>query len=262
MVRNLRAKRHRGKRKRIALRELLECVAEENLSRLAMITRFHARRRAHRLRANDARVRHRRGVVTAARYRVPDAMNGELVREVPVTIPRDDEAQQLVHMSGLVYASCFKLKQVTAPGQDPLARGWFRLFKHMDDDGSGKVSFAEFEDLVRNELLLGGAELPEPSLKAVWVALDDDGSGFITVKEFGVFMLDGGASLQLLDFEPSSRRCRAAARQTLPRDHCLEPRAELLVSPRLAGPNLCGRPSSRSTSVVPASPRDLRAGIE
>ena len=29
-------------------------------------------------------------------------------------------------MSGLVYGSCFKLKQVTAPGQDPLARGWTR----------------------------------------------------------------------------------------------------------------------------------------
>eukprot|EP00964_Phaeocystis_antarctica_P097079 scaffold63264_cov45-Phaeocystis_antarctica.AAC.1 len=29
-------------------------------------------------------------------------------------------------MSGLVYASCFKLKHVAAPGQDPLARGWTR----------------------------------------------------------------------------------------------------------------------------------------
>ena len=53
-------------------------------------------------------------------------MNGELVREVPVLIPPDDDAQQLLHMSGLVYASCFKLKQVTAPGSDPLARGWTR----------------------------------------------------------------------------------------------------------------------------------------
>ena len=66
------------------------------------------------------------GRVTAARYLVPDAMNGQLAREVPVIIPPDDEAQQLLHMSGLVYASCFKLKQVTAPGQDPLARGWTR----------------------------------------------------------------------------------------------------------------------------------------
>ena len=66
------------------------------------------------------------GRVTAAKYLVPDAMNGQLTREVPVIIPPDDAAQQLLHMSGLVYASCFKLKGVTAPGQDPLARGWTR----------------------------------------------------------------------------------------------------------------------------------------
>ena len=52
--------------------------------------------------------------------------SSELTKEVPVVIPPDDAAQQLLHMSGLIYASCFKLKQVTAPGQDPLARGWTR----------------------------------------------------------------------------------------------------------------------------------------
>lgn len=64
-------------------------------------------------------------VVTTARYLIPDATNG-LVHEVPVVIPPDDASQQLLHMSGLLYTSCFKLKQVTAPGQDPLARGWTR----------------------------------------------------------------------------------------------------------------------------------------
>ena len=38
----------------------------------------------------------------------------------------DDEAQQRTHMSGLLYSNHFKLKQVYAPGQDPLARGWTR----------------------------------------------------------------------------------------------------------------------------------------
>ena len=66
------------------------------------------------------------GKVTAARYFIPDGGGERREREVPVIIPPDDAAQQLVHMSGLVYASCFKLKQVTAPGQDPLARGWTR----------------------------------------------------------------------------------------------------------------------------------------
>ena len=61
------------------------------------------------------------GVVTSARYLTPDATNG-VTHEVPVVILPDDEAQQLLHMSGLLYSSCFKLKQVTALGQDPLAR--------------------------------------------------------------------------------------------------------------------------------------------
>jgi len=68
---------------------------------------------------------------------------------------------------------------------------WFKLFKHMDDDGSGKVAYVEFEGLVRQELLLTPKELPEPALKAVWVALDSDGSGSITVGEFGAFMRKG-----------------------------------------------------------------------
>ena len=71
--------------------------------------------------------------------------------------------------------------------------GWFKLFRHMDDDGSGKVTFAEFEDLVRHELQLPPRELPEARLKAVWVALDDDGSGYISAGEFGAFMRKGEA---------------------------------------------------------------------
>jgi len=65
------------------------------------------------------------GMVSTARYSIPDSTK-DLRHEVPVVIPTDDAQQQLLHMSGLLYASCFKLKQVTAPGQDPLARGWTR----------------------------------------------------------------------------------------------------------------------------------------
>ena len=68
---------------------------------------------------------------------------------------------------------------------------WFKLFKHMDDDGSGKVAYVEFEGLVRHELQLTPKELPEAALKAVWVALDSDGSGHISVGEFGAFMRKG-----------------------------------------------------------------------
>ena len=70
-------------------------------------------------------------------------------------------------------------------------RSWFKLFKYMDDDGSGKVAYVEFEGLVRHELQLTPKELPEAALKAVWLALDRDGSGHISVGEFGAFMRKG-----------------------------------------------------------------------
>ena len=92
----------------------------------ALAERFHSiygpPEEVHVLGGNATRCH---GRVTCARYSIPDSTY-ELVGKVPVHIPTDDATQQLLHMSGLVYASCFKLKQVTAPGQDPLARGWTR----------------------------------------------------------------------------------------------------------------------------------------
>ena len=70
----------------------------------------------------------------------------------------------------------------------PSKVSWFRLFKHMDDDESGLISFGEFAGMVREELLLGEKELPTKVMKKVWLALDDDGSGRLKVGEFGAFM--------------------------------------------------------------------------
>ena len=49
---------------------------------------------------------------------------------------------------------------------------WFRLFKHMDSDGSGRVTYGEFAELVRSELEISPADLPEENLKSVWRSLD------------------------------------------------------------------------------------------
>jgi len=65
------------------------------------------------------------GRLSEARYPIPDSSKG-LQHRVPVSICADDSTQQQVALSGLLYASHFKLKQVAAPGQDPLARGWTR----------------------------------------------------------------------------------------------------------------------------------------
>jgi len=65
------------------------------------------------------------GHVTSATYITPD-FSQNVRHSVPVVIQSNDAEQQRIHMSGLVYSTHFKVKQVIAPGQDPLARGWTR----------------------------------------------------------------------------------------------------------------------------------------
>ena len=91
--------------------------------------------------------------------------------------PADDAAVR--HLSMLLHEAMAEMEP------DPNKRTWYTLFKHMDDDGSGKITFHEFEDMVRNEVRLTRHELDEDSLRSVWRALDCDGSGYVTVGEFG-----------------------------------------------------------------------------
>ena len=67
----------------------------------------------------------------------------------------------------------------------------------MDQDKSGKVVYRELRDMVRSDISglgLKAAQLPEARLKSLWRALDDDDSGYITAKEFGLFMKKGEAA--------------------------------------------------------------------
>lgn len=74
---------------------------------------------------------------------------------------------------------------------DPYYQRWFSLFKYMDDDESGLISYYEFVRMVRDHLRLSTADLPVGTLQRIWLALDTDGSGQISSGEFGVFMRSG-----------------------------------------------------------------------
>jgi len=78
--------------------------------------------------------------------------------------------------------------------QDPGPSGWYKLFNHIDDDGSGRISFFELEDMVRNRLKITASTLTQEQLQAIWRALDEDNSGLITCGEFGHFMRKGRKS--------------------------------------------------------------------
>ena len=72
---------------------------------------------------------------------------------------------------------------------DPISPGCrFKLFTHMDDDRSGKVTYQEFAELCREELEMSKKKVPDLQLQGAWNALDDDDTGFITAGEFGPFM--------------------------------------------------------------------------
>jgi len=73
-------------------------------------------------------------------------------------------------------------------GVDPKARTWFALFRFMDEDDSGLISYYEMVRMVRQQLKLKADVMPTAQLQRIWLALDRDGSGQLCVGEFGAFM--------------------------------------------------------------------------
>ena len=93
-----------------------------------------------------------------------------------------------------VVALAETLNRRLAEMQDPNSRSkrsWFQLFNHMDGDGTGRITYSEFEGVVRKELQFSPKELPSGALATVWAALDTDSTGFVGAGEFGAFMRRG-----------------------------------------------------------------------
>ena len=66
---------------------------------------------------------------------------------------------------------------------------WFKLFRHMDDDGSGRITYAELSAVIREELRVSTREVPETHLRAVWAAIDADQSGSVDSLEHQLELL-------------------------------------------------------------------------
>jgi len=129
-----------------------------------------------RERAHAERKVHADGVRSAKDKLFHRDIKDELARETRAS------SKEVASLSGLLNRKLVELVE------DPALRSWFKLFRHMDDNGSGKICYPELADMVRTELLLPPEQLPEKTLKKVWLALDKDGSGHITAGEFGAFM--------------------------------------------------------------------------
>ena len=68
---------------------------------------------------------------------------------------------------------------------------WTKLFRLVDADGSGRITFDELCNLTRSEFSLLPADISDEALKSIWLALDLDDSGYVTAGEFGQFMRRG-----------------------------------------------------------------------
>ena len=112
--------------------------------------------------------------------------------------PASDE--QVAALSQLIHLTLAQLYE-----DEPQQRSWLTLFKHMDDDGSGQITYAELAAMLRDELGLTTQHLPSNALRAAWAALDADRSGFITAGEFGNFMRRGRV-VELTTVRPLDKR--------------------------------------------------------
>ena len=70
-------------------------------------------------------------------------------------------------------------------------RAWFKLFRVVDADHSGRISFDEYTHMIRAHLGLKKTELSDERLGALWKSIDVDNSGLLSVAEFGCMMKKG-----------------------------------------------------------------------
>lgn len=111
---------------------------------------------------------------------IGDELSGKDVTNRLVDVERAGE-EEVVALAEQLTTQMAKI----FPGTD---RSWMKLYKFMDDDQSGRISYAELKGMVRRRLMLSEVELPEARLDAIWKAIDLDDSGWISFGEFGRLM--------------------------------------------------------------------------
>ena len=159
-----------------------EQAARERLMKL----RTRATRELLRVRASEAMAaaQTKRTLQANAVRKESDVLIGRDVTQRLVDVPKAS-GDELMRLSDL-FNKRLDLHPDFRDAQT--GRTFFFLFKQMDIDGSSRISFSEFERLVRKELKLGKELLPQAKLHGLWRALDHDCSGYIDTGEMGQFM--------------------------------------------------------------------------
>lgn len=136
----------------------------------------------------------------------------------------------------------------------PDPRGvWHRLFRRVDANDSGSMSFFDFKKIIRKHLKMPPSTLTDGLMNATWVALDCDDqggvSGFITSADFAHFMRLGESVFKqrVTPRERSEAKAREAASMVRAEKHALLHRD--------IQEDLAGQPAATRADVVDLSRR-------
>ena len=165
--------------------EVREAVAEAGEARKELIKLQRQLMLVERKEAAKTHMERKRAEVAAIRADLDRRIGRDLVRvirESGVEAASESEVRRL---------SLLMNKSLHMVGDADGCHVWFHLFRAIDDDHSGRISFAELAKAVRTVLGLTSKALPDRQLQSVWRALDTDMSGFIDAGEFGRFMKKG-----------------------------------------------------------------------
>ena len=66
-------------------------------------------------------------------------------------------------------------------------RNWYGLFKKLDTNNDGCITYSQMVQLIREEVRVPTSAVKDSVVQKVWKALDDDGDGLINAGEFGRF---------------------------------------------------------------------------
>lgn len=116
---------------------------------------------------------------------IPTAQMRDELKAAGVALLDDDEVTRL---SGIYN----KKLEIKLPDGKIEMRGWIQLFRELDDDASGMVTFDEIKEFTRKGMRIKPAEISDDQIRALWVALDVDDSDSIEQLEFGRFMQRAG----------------------------------------------------------------------
>lgn len=122
----------------------------------------------------------RRAVVAAQRSEMARAVGSDITEKFAhVETASKEEMRQLSVRFNV------RMLDILGPSKE---QEWYKIFKAVDTDSSGRISYEEFETMVRGPLKMSRTKTPSVKLQALWKALDEDSSGWLSTGEFGRFM--------------------------------------------------------------------------